>query len=155
MGELVIGFLFLLLSIFTFWQTEEFLSVRRAEGGIAVFPRLVAVVMGILAVILIIRKMQVVEKEDLFINLKEVLKTHRLVIVTLYNFFLYILLMGFVGFRLSTFFFVFLTQLFIGPEIRTWKTYLIITGVALFISLGSFYFFQSYSGVRFPTGFFF
>lgn len=152
MGELVIGVLFLLLSIFIFWQTGKLSASRYDPLGAAGFPRLIVIFMGVLAVILIIKKLRVVDKEDIKLDFKKVIKNHRLVLITIFNFLLYILIMRYIGFRIATFLFLFITQYLVGPEAKTRKTYLTITAVALFISLGSFYFFQNYLGVIFPTG---
>lgn len=152
MGELVIGVLFLLLSIFIFWQTGRLSASRYDPLGAAGFPRLIVIFMGVLAVILIIKKLRVFDKGDIKFEFKKIVKANRLVLLTLLNFLLYILFMRYIGFRIATFLFLFGTQYLIGPGAKTRKTYLTITAVAIFISLGSFYFFQNYLGVIFPTG---
>lgn len=155
MGELVIGILFLLLSLIIFWQTGRLSASRYDPLGAAGFPRLIVIIMAVLAVILIIKKLKALDLKSTKLNIKTIIKKNRLVVLTLFNFLLYILVMRYLGFRISTFLFLFGTQMLIGPEDKTGKTYFTITAVSLFISIGSFYFFQNYLGVIFPTGLFF
>ncbi len=155
MGELIIGILFLLLSIIIFWQTGK-LSVSRYDPlGAAGFPRLIVIIMAILSVILIIKKLKTINLQSVKFNFKDIIKKNRLVVFTLFNFLVYILLMRYIGFRISTFLFLFGTQILIGPKVKTGITYFTIFLVAIFISLGSFYFFENYLGVIFPSGLFF
>lgn len=155
MGELIAGIIFLLLSIVIFIQTTQLPESQYDPLGPAGFPKLIVVFMGILAAALIIKKIRTQDFDKIEFNLKKLFKDYKLIFISLFNFFLYILLMRFIGFRISTFLFVFLTQVMIGPEEKSGKTYFIMTSIALFISLGAYYFFQSYLSVIFPPGIFF
>ncbi|SRR6056297_631109 len=155
MGELIAGIIFLLLSIVIFIQTSQLPESQYDPLGPAGFPRLIVIFMGILAAALIIKKVRAKDFEKVEFNFKKLFKDYKLIFISLFNFLLYILLMRFIGFRISTFLFVFLTQYMIGPEEKSGKTYFIMTSIALFISLGAYYFFQSYLSVIFPPGIFF
>ena len=153
MGELIVGILFLILSIIIFFQAGSLPDSSYEPLGPAGFPRIIVLAMGILSIFLIIKKIKSIDFNQVNLNFKNILIQYKLIFVTLINFLFYIIIMRFIGFRISTFIFVFLTQLLLGP--RKEKKYLLIVSIALAISLGSYYFFQNYLGVIFPSGLFF
>ncbi len=153
MGELILGILFLILSIIIFLQAGNLPESSYEPLGPSGFPQIIVIVMGILSIFLIIKKLKNIDLSQARLNFKDIFIKYKLIFITLTNFAGYIFLMRLIGFRASTFIFVFLTQLLLGP--RDEKKYLIIGSIALFISLGSYYFFQNYLGVIFPTGIFF
>ena len=153
MGELIVGILFLILSIIIFFQAGSLPDSSYEPLGPAGFPRIIVLLMGILSFFLIVKKIRSIDFDKINLNFRTIYKKYKLIFVTLINFLFYILIMRFIGFRISTFLFVFITQLLLGP--RDKKKYLLISIIALVISLGSYYFFQNYLGVIFPTGIFF
>lgn len=153
MGELIVGIFFLILSLIIFFQAGSLPVSSYEPLGPAGFPKIIVSAMGILSIFLIVKKLKTIDLNQAGLDFKKILKEYKLIFVTLFNFFIYILIMRYIGFRISTFIFVFTTQLLLGP--RKERKYFIIGSVALVISLGSYYFFQNYLGVIFPTGLFF
>jgi hypothetical protein len=153
MGELIVGIFFLILSIIIFFQTGSLPDSSYEPLGPAGFPKIIVLAMGILSVFLIVKKLKSMNLSQAGIDFKKLFKDYKLIIITLINFLFYILIMKYIGFRISTFIFVFITQLFLGP--RKEKKYFLIISIAIVISLGSYYFFQNYLGVIFPAGIFF
>lgn len=153
MGELILGIIFFLLSLIIFFQAGSLPDSSYEPLGPAGFPRIIVLVMGILSLFLIVKKIRSIDFDKTNLNFGTIYKKYKLIFVTLINFLFYILIMRFIGFRISTFLFVLITQILLGP--RNEKKYLLISSIALVISLGSYYFFQNYLGVIFPTGIFF
>ena len=153
MGELIVGILFLILSLIIFFQAGNLPDSSYEPLGPAGFPRIIVLAMGILSIFLIVKKLKSMDLSQAGLDFREIFKEYKLIFITLVNFLIYILIMRYIGFRISTFIFVFTTQLLLGP--RKEKKYLVIGSIALVISLGSYYFFQNYLGVIFPAGIFF
>ncbi|HKL12207.1 MAG TPA: tripartite tricarboxylate transporter TctB family protein [Halanaerobiales bacterium] len=153
MGELIIAILFLILSLIIFLQAGNLPDSSYEPLGPAGFPRIIVLAMGILAIFLIVKKIKKIDFSQASFDFKNIFKKYKLIFITLINFLFYILIMRYIGFRISTFIFVFVTQLLLGP--RKEKKYLVVGAIALVISLGSYYFFQNYLGVIFPAGIFF
>lgn len=153
MGELIIGILFLILSIIIFFQSGSLPESSYEPLGPSGFPQIIVMAMGILSIFLIIKNIKIIDFNKVTFDLKRIYKEYKLILITLVSFFLYIVLMRLIGFRISTFLFVFTTQILLGP--RENKKYFLIGIIAIVISLGSYYFFQNYLGVIFPTGIFF
>ncbi|GAE27192.1 hypothetical protein JCM9140_3316 [Halalkalibacter wakoensis JCM 9140] len=84
---------------------------------------------------------------------KEVFIEYKLVFITLLNFFLYIFLMQYIGFIITTIIFIIVTAIIIGPKKK--KDLLVATIVSVVITVSTYIFFQNVLYVRFPSGLFF
>lgn len=153
MGELIVGIFFLILSIIIFFQTGSLPDSSYEPLGPAGFPKIIVLAMGLLSILLIAKRLKSINLSQAGFDFKKIFKDYKLIIITLINFLFYILIMRYIGFRISTFIFVLITQLLLGP--RKEIKYLLVISIALVISLGSYYFFQNYLGVIFPAGVFF
>jgi len=160
MGELIIAILFLFLSIVLFTQTGRLPNMFFSTLGPSVFPKILLVSMGILSTNLIIIKVMKFTKikdKKQFIKTfelsKKMLSKYKLVFFVSLNFFVYIFSMKYIGFRISTFYFMFSTQWLIAQkEKRNLLMMILIAGI---ITFGSFYFFRYFLNVIFPKGVFF
>lgn len=160
MGELIIATLFLFLSIVLFTQTGRLPNMFFSTLGPSVFPKILLVSMGILSTNLIIIKVMKFTKikdKKQFIKTfelsKKMLSKYKLVFFVSLNFFVYIFSMKYIGFRISTFYFMFSTQWLIAQkEKRNLLMMILIAGI---ITFGSFYFFRYFLNVIFPKGVFF
>lgn len=160
MGELVIAILFLFLSIVLFIQTGGLPNMFFETLGPSIFPKILLIFMGILSTSLIIIKVteftKIKDKKQLietFELSKKRLSKYKQIFIIFLNFFIYIFSMKYVGFRISTFLFLFSTQWLIAQkEKRNLRMMILIAGI---ITFGSFYFFRYYLTVIFPKGVFF
>lgn len=154
MGELIVSFLFILLSIFMFFNSYGFISnFSRGTLGAAGFPKLIAILMFALSIIYIYKYLKNNKKISFSVDFKKIYEEYRFVITTLILFVAYIVTMRFVGFLISTITYLLLSQWFLSD--RNKKNIPVIIIMTLFISLGSYFFFTSYLSVTFPSGIFF
>jgi len=159
-GELIIAILFLFLSIVLFIQTGGLPNMFFSTLGPSIFPKILLIFMGILSTSLIITKVteftKIKDKKQLietFELSKKRLSKYKLIFIIFLNFFIYIFSMKYIGFRISTFLFLFSTQWLIAQkEKRNLLMMILIAGI---ITFGSFYFFRYYLTVIFPKGVFF
>lgn len=160
MGELIIATLFLFSSIVLFIQTGGLPNMFFSTLGPSVFPKILLMFMGILSTSLIIIKVMEFTKikdKKQFIKTfefsKKMLSKYKLVFIVSLNFFIYIFSMKYIGFSISTFYFIFSTQWWIAQkEKRNLLMMILIAGI---ITFGSFYFFRYFLNVIFPKGVFF
>lgn len=164
MGEVIIGIALLLLSVMVYIQSGAFIEAGIIDAvGAGFFPRIIAVPMGLLAVsLLVIKTKELIQREtkdkrcfravvsDFF---EKILYRYRYVFIATTAFSLYVVLMNYFGFRLTTFLFIFITGWLIGPKKK--KNALPIALVAVVVTFGTHYFFQNFLYVRFPRGIFF
>ena len=160
MGELIIGILFLFLSILIFIKTTKLPESNFDPVGPAGFPQIIILIMGILSAILIINKVRELKKGEDIENLikklefpRKIFAKYRSVFITCLTFFICISTMKYIGYIISTSFFLFVTQWLIGPKEK--KRLPLIILITAGVTLGSFYFFQNYLSVIFPRGIFF
>ena len=160
MGELIIAILFLFLSIVLFIQTGGLPNMFFSTLGPSVFPKILLIFMGILSTSLIIIKVteftKIKDKKQLietFELSKKRLSKYKQIFIIFLNFFIYIFSMKYVGFRISTFLFLFSTQWLIAQKGK--RNLLMMILIAGIITFGSFYFFRYYLTVIFPKGVFF
>ena len=123
MGELIIATLFLFSSIVLFIQTSGLPNMFFSTLGPSVFPKILITIMGILSTSLIIIKVmeftKIKDKKQLIetfeLSKKRLSKYKQIFIVSL-NFFIYIFSMKYIGFRISTFYFIFSTHWLIAQK---------------------------------------
>src|SRR6056297_710637 len=108
MGELILGIIFFLLSLIIFFQAGSLPDSSYEPLGPAGFPRIIVLLMGILSFFLIVKKIRSIDFDKINLNFRTIYKKYKLIFVTLINFLFYILIMRFIGFRISTFLFVFI-----------------------------------------------
>ncbi|SJZ70930.1 tripartite tricarboxylate transporter TctB family protein [Selenihalanaerobacter shriftii] len=150
MGEILIGIILLILSSVVYLQADAFPVSKYAVLGPGAFPKLIAIFMGVLSLLLILSKIKDVFNKESSFNFTTVLNRYKYPFFTLMFFLIYIKLMRYIGFRISTFSFIIATQWMLGPN--KMKKLPIMLVIAIILSLGSYYFFQSYLTVVFPTG---
>jgi len=159
-GELIIAILFLFLSIVLFIQTVGLPNMFFSTLGPSIFPKILIAIMGILSTSLIIIKVmeftKIKDKKQFIKNFelsKKMLSKYKLVFIISLNFFVYIFSMKYIGFRISTFLFLFSTQWLIAQKEK--RNLLMMILIAGLITFGSFYFFRYFLNVIFPKGVFF
>ncbi|MBN2286304.1 MAG: tripartite tricarboxylate transporter TctB family protein [Tissierellales bacterium] len=154
MGEIVISVLFIILSIFMFVNSYGFTSnFNRGGLGAEGFPKLIAIAMLILAVVYLLKYLKNNKKINTSIDFKKIYEEYKFVIITLLLFLIYVVSMKFVGFIISSIFYLLTSQWFLSD--RSKKRIPVIIIMTLFISLGAYFFFTSYLSVTFPAGIFF
>ena len=160
MGELIIAILFLFLSIVLFIQTGGLPNIVFSTLGPSVFPKMLIIIMGILSMSLIIIKVikfqKIKDKKQFIKNFelsRKMLSKYKLVFIVSLNFFIYIFSMKYIGFRISTFYFIFSTQWLIAQKGE--RNLLMMILIAGIVTFGSFYFFRYFLNVIFPKGVFF
>lgn len=160
MGELIIAASFLFLSIVLFIQTGELPNMFFGTLGPSVFPKILLMFIGILSMSLIIIKVikfKKIKDKKQFIETfelsRKMLSKYKLVFIVSLNFFIYIFSMKYIGFRISTFLFLFSTQWLIAQKGK--RNLLMMILIAGIITFGSFYFFRYFLNVIFPKGVFF
>ncbi len=160
MGELLIGIFLIIFCIIIFLQAGDLPSFNETVLNAGSFPKFIAVILSILCLILIVSKaIELFRQRTKTTKLnykkyfKEVFKEYKLVFFALISLFLYIFLMQFIGFIVTTILFIISTGFIIGPKKK--KNVLIISGVAVVITFSTYLFFQNVLHVRFPTGLFF
>ncbi|MFD2044725.1 tripartite tricarboxylate transporter TctB family protein [Ornithinibacillus salinisoli] len=160
MGEIVIGILLILLSAIIFFNSGDFQQLNETHLDPGSYPKLVALILALLASFLVIKKTIELMKTkassfDVGIKefSKELWKEHKLVILILITLGLYIMLLDVIGFIVSSIAFIIATGLIIGP--RKKKNMVTISFISLVVTFGMYYFFESVLYVRFPDGIFF
>ncbi|WP_209121906.1 tripartite tricarboxylate transporter TctB family protein [Alkalihalobacillus sp. BA299] len=160
MGEILIGIALIIICIVIYSQSGDFPYFNEVHLNAGSFPKLIAVLLGILSLMLVISKAKEllsqkaeIAKLDLREYLRGVYKEHKLVFFTLISLFLYIFIMQFIGFVLTTIVFIITTGLIIGPKKK--KNIFIISVVAVVITFSTYLFFENVLHVRFPSGLFF
>lgn len=153
MGDIIISFVFIILSVFMLISSSQFTSGFNQESlGAAGFPRLIAIIILILAIINLIKGLRNNSKST-NMTIKEIFNEYKFVIILLTIFFVYIVLMKYIGFVLSTMIFLLSSQWILSNKSK--KNIPIIIIITLLISLGAYFFFTSYLTVVFPAGIFF
>lgn len=160
MGEIVIGIVLIVFCAIIFWKSGSFPEGNEAQLGAGSFPVLIASLLSLLALLLVILKAKELfqqKAERSKVDVKEYLKgfyaEYKLVILTLLIFVIYIFLMQFIGFIVTTILFIIATGLLIGS--RKKKDIMTVSIVAVAVTLTTYYFFENVLYVRFPTGIFF
>lgn len=153
MGDIIISFIFIILSIFMLISSSKFTSGFNQESlGASGFPRMIAVLILILAVVNIIKWLKNNKKSYDF-SLNKILDEYKNVILVLLMFLVYVVSMKYIGFIISTIIFLLSTQWILSNKSK--RNIPIIVIITLFISLGAYFFFTSYLTVVFPAGIFF
>lgn len=163
MGELIIIILFFILGLFVVIFSFQLPDVAFQTLGPSIFPRIIGIALLIFAIIYLFEKASSYKKQqksllsilnvNTLFSISKIKDQYRFVVITMINFLIYILLMRYVGFRISNFLFLIVTQWLLGP--RNIKTLPVIIFTSVFITFGLFYFFQYFLNVHFPEGIFF
>ncbi|WP_157886476.1 tripartite tricarboxylate transporter TctB family protein [Planococcus versutus] len=159
MGEILIGLALIVLCIIIYVQGGNLPSLNEAYFSAGSFPRLIAALLILLSAILIISKMNELRKkkptEDKISTQKQLAAfymEYRLVVLTTVVFFVYIFLLQFIGFVVSTILFIIGAAILIGY--RKGKEVLTVSAVAVILTLSMYFFFENVLHVRFPSGIF-
>lgn len=159
MGEIIIGLVLIGLGLLIFIQGGNLPSLNEAFFNAGSFPRMIAAVLILLSILLILSKLNELRKmepaEDKVSNkerLAAFYKEYKLVILTTAVFFVYIFLLQFIGFVVSTILFIIGTAILIGYRKR--KEVMTISAVAVILTLTIYFFFENVLYVRFPSGIF-
>lgn len=159
MGEIIIGLVLIGLGLLIFIQGGNLPSLNEAFFNAGSFPRMIAAVLILLSILLILSKLNELRKmepaEDKVSNKKRLAafyKEYKLVILTTAVFFVYIFLLQFIGFVVSTILFIIGTAILIGYRKR--KEVMTISAVAVILTLTIYFFFENVLYVRFPSGIF-
>lgn len=163
MGDLVIGVAFLLLSILVYAASGDFPSFGEAHLSAGSFPRMIVVFLGLLSCVLIVESSRSLffgkrpgekerESQPRRRRHRRHIEEYKYVYLSSGIFLLYVVLMKYIGFRISTFLFILGSSYLLSP--RRKSDLVIATVLAAVITLGSYYFFQRVLNVRFPRGFF-
>jgi putative tricarboxylic transport membrane protein len=160
MGEIIIGILLIILSVVIYTQAGVFPPTSEAQLNAGSFPSAIALLLALLSLILIIsnlikliRKKSELKKMDRKTYLKSLYPEYKYVLFTLASLFVYILLMQVIGFIITTILFIVITGIVLGP--KTKKDIVIISVIALVVTLTTYTFFENVLHVRFPSGLFF
>ncbi|WP_422124371.1 tripartite tricarboxylate transporter TctB family protein [Planococcus sp. X10-3] len=159
MGEILIGLALIGLGLVIYIRGGNLPSLNEAFFNAGSFPRLIAGLLILLSIILILSKLNELRKrkpvEDKVSN-KERMSAfyaeYRLVILTTAVFFVYIFLLQFIGFVVSTILFIIGAAILIGYRKR--KEVVTISAVAVILTLTIYFFFENVLHVRFPSGIF-
>ncbi|UCZ53195.1 tripartite tricarboxylate transporter TctB family protein [Bacillus shivajii] len=157
MGELLTGLFLFILSIIIYFQSGDFPSLNETHLNAGSFPKLIAMLLALLSLLLMIKKAKELIKKKAELSemnvkdyLKELLIEYKLVFFTLIVLFLYISIMPFIGFIISTIIFIIVTGLVISSKKK--KDSIILSVTAVVITLSAYFFFQNVLHVRFPSG---
>jgi putative tricarboxylic transport membrane protein len=156
MGELLIGIALLILSILVYAVSGDFPSFGEANLSAGSFPMIIVLLMGSLSIILIVSSWRSLnhgkdaDGKTRIERIKYHLIEHKFVYTMMGFFFLYIMVMRYIGFRISTLAFIFGSSCLLSP--RRKKDIIVAAVLALVITMGSYYFFQNVLNVRFPRG---
>lgn len=152
----MIGITLLLLSIIVYAASGDFPSFGEAHLSAGSFPRMIVVFLGLLSCSLIMKSSKSLffrkrtgEKEGKS-QPRRHLEEYKYVYLSSGIFALYVVLMRYIGFRISTFIFILGSSYLLSP--RRKSDLVIATVLAAVITLGSYYFFQRALNVRFPRG---
>lgn len=159
MGEIIIGLALIGLGILIYVQGGNLPSLNEVVFNAGSFPRMIAALLILLSIFMIISKVNQLRKlkpvEDK-VSDKERLTAfyaeYKLVIFTTALFFVYIFIMQFMGFVTSTILFIIGAAILIGYRKR--KEVLMVTAVAVILTLTMYFFFENVLHVRFPSGIF-
>lgn len=159
MGEIIIGLVLIALGLLIYIQGGNLPSLNEAFFNAGSFPRMIAAMLILLSFILILSKLNELRKkkpaEDKVSNKEKLAafyKEYKLVILTTAVFFVYIFLLQFIGFVVSTILFIIGTAILIGYRKR--KEVVTISAVAVILTLTIYFFFENVLYVRFPSGIF-
>ncbi|MDQ0256626.1 hypothetical protein J2S74_004048 [Evansella vedderi] len=157
MGEILIGIVIIILCIIIYFQSGDFPYFNEVHLNAGSFPKLIAILLAFLSLILVISKVKELlskraelEKVDVKVYVKKLIKEYKLVFFTLFSLLGYIFLMQYIGFIVTTILFIIVTGYVIGPKSK--KDLLIISLVSVIITFSVYAFFQNVLHVRFPTG---
>ncbi|RAZ67073.1 tripartite tricarboxylate transporter TctB family protein [Planococcus maitriensis] len=160
MGEILIGVALIALGAVIYFQSNDFPALNEVHLDAGSFPKLIAGLLILLSLMLIIKQGLVLmksksagERQGAGERARDFYKEYKLVILTLLVFFVYIFLMQFIGFVVSTIAFIIFTGLLVGSRAK--KDIMVITIVSVAITLGTYFFFENFLNVRFPSGIFF
>lgn len=159
MGEIIIGLALIGLGLIIYVQGGNLPSLNEAFFNAGSFPRLIAGLLIFLSIILVLSKANELRKrkptEDKVSNkdrLTAFYGEYKLVILISAVFFVYIFLLQFIGFVISTILFIIGSAILIGYRKR--KEVLTISTVAVILTLTIYFFFENVLYVRFPSGIF-
>lgn len=159
MGEILIGLALIALALVIYIRGGSLPSLTEAYFDAGSFPRLIAALLILLSIILILSKLNELRKRkpaEEKVSNKERMSAfygeYRLVILTTAVFFVYIFLLQFIGFVVSTILFIIGAAILIGYRKR--KEVLTISAVAVILTLSMYFFFENVLHVRFPSGIF-
>lgn len=159
MGEIIIGLALIGLGLVIYVRGGNLPSLNEAYFNAGSFPRLIAGLLILLSIILIFSKVNELRKrkpvKDKVSNKEKIIafyREYRLVILTTTLFFVYIFLMQFLGFVVSTILFIIGAAILIGYRKR--KEVLTISTIAVILTLTIYFFFENVLYVRFPSGIF-
>ncbi|MFC0472532.1 tripartite tricarboxylate transporter TctB family protein [Halalkalibacter kiskunsagensis] len=157
MGELLIGIALIVLCILIYSQSGDFPQFNETTLNPGSFPQLIAILLALLSLILIILKGKEllsqkaeIHKKNVSEYLKELFVEYKLVFIAIVNLFLYIFLMQFIGFVVTTIIFIIVTGLIIGPKKK--KDIVKISIISVVITVTAYIFFENVLYVRFPSG---
>ncbi|WP_404335454.1 tripartite tricarboxylate transporter TctB family protein [Planococcus rifietoensis] len=160
MGEILIGVTLIALGAVIYLQSNDFPALNEVHLDAGSFPKLIAGLLILLSLMLIIKQGLVLmkskstgERQGAGESARDFYNEYKLVILTLLVFFIYIFLMQFIGFVVSTIVFIIFTGLLVGSRAK--KDIMVITIVSVAITLGTYFFFENFLNVRFPSGIFF
>ncbi|WP_091773835.1 tripartite tricarboxylate transporter TctB family protein [Piscibacillus halophilus] len=162
MGEIIMGLLLILLSLLIYTHSDDLPSMNESQLDAGSFPQIIAILLGILSLLLVLTKTIKLIKErqaqdespkSIKKALIDLYQEHKLVLLILSVLFIYIVLVQVIGFIISSIAFMIVTALIIGP--KTKKDIILISSIAVILTVGLYMFFQEILKVRFPTGLFF
>ncbi|MGX7594386.1 tripartite tricarboxylate transporter TctB family protein [Planococcus plakortidis] len=161
MGEILIGLALIALGAVIYLRSNDFPALNEVHLDAGSFPKLIAGLLILLSLMLIIKQGLALmkskstgdERQGAGERARGFYKEYRLVILTLLVFFIYIFLMQFIGFVVSTIAFIIFTGLLVGSRAK--KDIIVITIVSVAVTLGTYFFFENFLNVRFPSGIFF
>lgn len=160
MGEILIGLALIVLGAVIYLQSNDFPALNEVHLDAGSFPKLIAALLILLSLVLILQKGIALMRSrtpggrpEMGERFRSFYREYKLVILTLVIFFVYIFLMQFIGFVVSTILFIVVTGLLVGSRAK--KDILVISIVSIAITLGTYFFFENVLNVRFPSGIFF
>ncbi|MTD30623.1 tripartite tricarboxylate transporter TctB family protein [Planomicrobium sp. YIM 101495] len=157
MGEILIGLALIALCLVVYLESGNYTSLTEMHLDPGSFPTLIAALLTFLSLILIIGKVVELRKRKPATkpkkSLKEFYTEYRLVLLTVLLFIVYIFLMQFIGFVVTTILFIIGAGVLIGS--RKKKDLIIISSVAVIVTLSTYFFFENVLYIRFPSGIFF
>ncbi|MFA1821503.1 tripartite tricarboxylate transporter TctB family protein [Virgibacillus oceani] len=160
MGEIVIGFLLILLSALIYFNSGDFPQLNETHLDPGSYPKLIAALLFLLSLMLIMKQIVTLVKtkefgfKNGFMNfLQKQWNEYRLVIFMLVVLGLYILSLDILGFIVSTIIFIIAAGILIGPIKK--KNVITISIISFIMTFGVYFFFENVLYVRFPNGIFF
>ncbi|MEC5423383.1 tripartite tricarboxylate transporter TctB family protein [Virgibacillus sp. C22-A2] len=157
MGEILIGILLIIFSALIYFNSGDFPQLNETHLDPGSYPKLIALLLILLSLILIIKKtVRLLKSNTISFDsgfkdfMKKQWKEYHLVVYTLVILALYILLMNVLGFIISSIAFIIAAGLLIGP--RKKKDVMVISLISFVITFGVYLFFENVLYVRFPNG---